>query len=143
MTRRLVYKGSLDGSAPIYREYQVNDSQTLYEGDVVVFSSNKISAAADAASAGTVAGVCASPITTTTATATDVVKVDINPMSIYEITYSGSATPAIGSKYDFATAPYTLDADDTTGGFIQVVGYPDTTKLVVDVILCNRTFGMA
>lgn len=141
-TIRLRYKGSLDGSAPIYREYLVGDNQTLYEGDVVVFSSNKIVAAADAAGAGTVAGVCATPIVTTTAGATDLVKVDINPMSIYEIKYSGTA-PTIGTKYDFATPPYTLDGDDSSGGFIQAVGYPDTTNTTVDVILCNRTFGMA
>jgi hypothetical protein len=143
MARRLVYKGSLNGTAPIYREYKVNDSQTLYQGDVVVFSSNKISAAADEASAGTVAGVCASPITTTTATDSDVVKVDINPASIYEIVYDGTATPAIGTKYDFDTAPYTLDSDDSSSGFLQVVGYPDTDNSVVDIILCNRAFGMA
>jgi hypothetical protein len=143
MARRLRYKGSLNGTSPIYKELRVGDSQTLYAGDIVVFSSNKIVAAADAAGAGTVAGVCAGDIVTTTAAVTDVVKVDVNPASIYEMVYSGSATPAIGDKHDFATAPYTLDADDTSGGFIQIAGYPDTTNLTVDVILCNRTFGMA
>lgn len=142
MARRLVYKGSLNGTAPIYKEFKVNDTQTLYEGDVVVFSSNKISAAADAAAAGTVAGVCATPITTTTATDTDVVKVDVNPESIYSIIYTGTA-PTIGTKYDFGTAPYTLDGDDTTGGFLQVIGYPNTTALLVDILVTNRTFGVA
>ena len=143
MAQRLKYKGSLNGTSPIYRYYLVNDSQTLYAGDIVVFSTNKISAAADAAGAGTVVGVCNTDIVTTTATDTDIVAVDVNPASIYEIVYSGSATPAIGSKYDFATAPYTLDSDDTTGGFIQVVGYPDTTHSTVDVIITNRAFGLA
>lgn len=142
MARRLVYKGSLNGTSPIYKYYLVNDTQTLYQGDVVVFSSNKITAAADAASAGTVAGVCNTELTTTTATATDLVAVDINPASIYEATYAGTATPAIGAKYDFDTAPYTLDADDTTGGFLQVVGYPDTDNSTVDVILLGRMFGV-
>jgi len=90
-----------------------------------------------------VLGVGNTGIVTTTAGDTDIVAIDVNPASIYEMTYSGSATPAIGAKYDFATAPYTLDADDTTDGFLQVVGYPDTTNLKVDVILCNRVFGMA
>ena len=141
MARRLVYKGSLNGTGQIFREFLVNDNQTLYRGDVVVFSSNKISAAADAAAAGTVAGVCNTDIVTTTATATDLVMVDINPASIYEIVHTGTATPAYPNKYDFATAPYTMDSDDTTDGFIQVVG--GVTSTTADVILCNRAFGMA
>jgi hypothetical protein len=143
MAKRLKFKGSLNGTAPVYRPYPVNDSQTLYSGDVVVLSSNKISAAADQAAAGTVMGVCNTAIVTTTATATDLVAVDINPASIFEMVYSGSATPAIGEKYDFATAPYTLDSDDSNSGFIQVVGNVDTTNKTVDVILTNRVFGMA
>lgn len=141
MAKRLVYKGSLNGTAPIYRYFPVNNSQTLYAGDVVVLSSNKVSAAADAAAAGTVLGVCNTNITTTTATDADIAAVDINPASIYEIAYSGTATPAIGNKYDFATAPYTMDSDDTTGGFMQVIG--NITADTCDVILCNRVFGMA
>jgi hypothetical protein len=143
MAKRLIYKGSLNGTSPIYKYYKVNDSQDLYPGDILVFSSAKLSAAADAAAAGTVAGVCNTRITTTTATDADVAAVDVNPASIYEMVYAGSATPAINSKYDLATAPYTLDADDTTGGFIQVVGYPDTTNKNVDVMLTNRAFGVA
>jgi hypothetical protein len=141
VARRLVYKGSLNGTPQIFREFPVNDSQTLYRGDVIALSSNKCSAAADAAGAGTVLGVSNTDIVTTTATATDLILVDINPASIYEIIHTGTATPVIGSKYDFATAPYTMDSDDTTGGFIQVVGGVTTTT--ADVILTNRVFGMA
>lgn len=142
MAKALVYAGSLDGSAPVYKRYLVNDTQTLKDGYVVVFSSNKISAAADQAAAGTVAGVCNTDLTTTTAGDDDFVSVDINPSSIYTMTYAGTATPAIGAKYNFTTAPYTLDSDDTTNGFLQVVDYPDTTAKTVQVILCHRAFGM-
>ncbi|MFT9498252.1 hypothetical protein [Anaerosolibacter sp.] len=141
--RRLVYKGSLDGSGPIYKEFPVNNSQTIYEGDIVVLTSNKASIAADAAAAGTVLGVSATDIVTTTATTADVIKVDINPNSIYEVKYEGAGTVAIGNKYDLATAAYTFDSTDTTGGYIQVVGSIDTTNLKADVILCNRVFGQA
>jgi hypothetical protein len=141
MAKRLIYKGSLNGTSPIYKYFPVNDNQTLYAGDVVVFASSKISAAADAAAAGTVAGVCNTPIVTTTATAADEVAVDINPASIYEIEHTGTATPAIASKYDFATAPYTMDSDDTTGGFLQVVG--NVTATTADVLVTNRAFGVA
>jgi len=148
MARRCVYKGSLDGSAPIYKIFQVNDSQTIYAGDIVVLSSGKASIAADGASAGTVLGVSATSITTTTATASDVIKVDVNPMSIYEMPYTGSATPAVGTKYDLGTAAYELDADDTTDGWLQVVPQEDgsganTDDGLVNVVLCNRVYGMA
>lgn len=139
MAKRLVRKGSLNG----YREFPVNDSQTIYKGDIVVLTSNKVSLAADAAAAGTVLGVAAENIVTTTATASDLIKVDIDPKAIYRMTYTGTASPAIGNKYDVGTAANTFDSDDTTGGFIQVVGGVDTTNKKADVILCNRVFGMA
>lgn len=144
MARRLVYKGSLDGSAPIYRPFPVNANQTIYAGDIVQLSTNKASIAADAQAAGTVLGVSASEIVTgASPTAADTILVDINPMSIYECAYTGTATPAIGNKYDMGAAAYQFDADDTTGGWIQVVGNIDTTNKLADVILTNRVFGMA
>lgn len=139
MARRLVYKGSLDGSAPVYREFAVNDTQTIYAGDIVQLDTNKASIAADAQAAGTVLGVAAEDIVTTTATAADVIKVDINPNSIYEAAYEGSATPAVGDKHDIGTAAYTIDADDTTDGYVQVVSV-DSDNSLVDVILTNRVF---
>jgi len=140
---RAKYKGSLDGSSPVYRFFPVNDSQTIYPGDIVVLSSNKASIAADAASTGTVLGVSNTSIVTTTATASDIIAVDINPMSIYEMSYTGAGTVAIGNKYDMGAAAYQFDSADTTGGYIQVVGNIDTTNKIADVILNNRVFGMA
>lgn len=143
MAQRLKFKGSLNGTGPIYREFEVNTNQTIVEGDIVVLSSNKVSIAADAAAAGTVLGVAASSIVTGgSVTAADVIKVDINPASIYRSSYTGSATPAVGNKYDLGAAAYQFDSDDTTGGFIQVVGNVDTTNKFADVILTNRVFGV-
>ena len=143
-TQRMKFKGSLNGTGPIYREFEVNTSQTIVEGDIVVLSSNKASLAADAAAAGTVLGVAAASKTTGgSVTSADVVKVDINPASIYRCSYTGSATPAVGNKYDMGAAAYQFDSDDTTGGWIQVVGNVDTTNTLADVILTNRVFGMA
>lgn len=139
----MVYRGSLNGTGQVLRPFPVNDSQTIYEGDMVILSSNKASIAADAASAGTVLGVSNTEIVTTTATDDDIIYADINPASIYRMGYIGSATPAIGNKYDMGTAAYKFDADDTSGGYIQVVGNIDTTAKEADVILCNRVFGMA
>ena len=143
MAKRLVFKGSLNGTSPIYRYFPVNDSQTIYAGDIVILSNGKASIGADAASAGTVLGVSNTDIVTTTAAATDIIAVDINPASIYEISYTGTGTPAIGTKYDMGTAAYEFDVADTSGGYIQVVGNVDTTAKTADVILCSRVFGMA
>ncbi len=141
MARRLVFKGSLNGTSPIYRYFPVNDNQTIYAGDIVILDTGKASIGADAATA--VLGVSNTDIVTTTAAATDIIAVDINPASIYEISYTGTGTPAIGTKYDMGTAAYEFDVADTTNGYIQVVGNIDTTNKVADVILCNRVFGMA
>ena len=141
MARRLVFKGSLNGTSPIYRYFPVNNNQTIYAGDIVILDTGKASIGADAATA--VLGVSNTDIVTTTAAATDIIAVDINPASIYEISYTGTGTPAIGTKYDMGTAAYEFDVADTNGGYIQVVGNVDTTAKTADVILCNRVFGMA
>ena len=141
MARRLVFKGSLNGTSPIYRYFPVNNNQTIYAGDIVILDTGKASIGADAATA--VLGVSNTDIVTTTAAATDIIAVDINPASIYEISYTGTGTPAIGTKYDMGTAAYEFDVADTSGGYIQVVGNVDTTAKTADVILCNRVFGMA
>jgi len=145
--RRCVYKGSLNGTSPILKPFQVNDTQTIYQGDIVVLATNKASIAADAAAAGTVIGVSATDIVTATAAATDIIYVDVNPASIYEMAYVTTA-PAVGNKYDMGTAAYTVDGADTTDGWLQIVPWDDgtgadTTNLLCNVILCNRVYGMA
>lgn len=142
MAVRIKYKGSLDGSSPIYKEFPVNINQAIQCGDIVVMTGNKASLAADAAGAGTVLGVAAGPIVTGgTVTAADKILVDVNPNSIYRMGYIGAATPTIGTKYDLGDAAYQFDADDTTGGFIQVEANIDKTLKMADVILTNRVFG--
>lgn len=144
MTRRIVYRSSLNGTGQILREFPVNASQTIERGDIVVLATNKASIAADAAAAGTVLGVSDTDIETTASpAATDVIKVDVNPASIYRMKYTGAGTVAIGNKYDLSTAAYAFDSADTTDGWIQVVGNIDTDAMEADVILCNRVFGMA
>jgi hypothetical protein len=140
MAKTVVYAGSLDGSSPIYKEFPVNDSQTIKIGDIVVLSSGKASIAADAAAAGTVLGVSNTAIVTTTAAATDVIRVDVNPNSIYNMAYIGTGTVAIGTKYDMGAAAYQFDSDDTTGGYIQVISKIDTTLKRANVLLTNRVF---
>jgi len=64
----------------------------------------------------------------------------INPHSLYRFNYTGSATPAIGTKYALGTNPYEFNADSTTDGFIQVVEKVDTDAKTAVVLICNRVF---
>lgn len=149
MARRLVYKGSLNGTGPVYRMFPVADNQTIYAGDVVVLSTGKAAIAADAASAGTVIGVANADIVTTTAGADDIIPVDINPASIYEAPYDGALTSVlVGDALDMHTAAYKVDATDESGGYFQVLPQPDgsvanTTKGTVDVLLKGRLYGVS
>lgn len=142
MTVRLKAAGSLDGSAPILKQFPVGNSQTINAGDIVILSANKAVIGTDAAGAGTVIGVSHSSIVTGgAATAADTILVDTNPNTVYRSHYIGSATPAVGNKYDMGTAAYEFDADDTTGGYIQIIGNIDTVNKFADVIILNRVFG--
>lgn len=136
----MVYRGSLDGSSPIYKQVPVNASQTIYKGSIVVKSSGKASVAADAASAGTVWGVAAEDITTgASVDADDVVMIDVNPNSIYEMPHNTTGTKTsltnedIGKVFDLLGNAYTADLDDTTGGFLECVGYTDRNTMIAQI----------
>jgi hypothetical protein len=125
----MVYRGSNDGSSPIYRYVPVNASQTILKGSIVVKATGKASVAADAAAAGTVWGIAAEDKTTTgSVTAADVVLIDVNPNSIYEMPHNTTGTKTtltnedIGKTFDLVNA-YTADLDDTTGGFVECTGF--------------------
>lgn len=146
---RLKYKGSLNGTGPVLKNFPVGDNQTIYAGDVVVLSLGKAVIAAAEAAAGTVIGVSNTDIVTTTAGATDVIKVDVNPASIYEAPYDGALTNvAIGDALDMKTAAYIVNAADEGNGYFQVIPQPDgsvanTTAGTIDVLLKGRLYGMA
>ena len=129
------YVRDTQGGAQMPKSFLVNDNQTIVRGSVLAISGGKVSLAADAAAAGTIAGVAMEAITTTTATATDVILVDINPNSVYNMTHTGTATPAIGVAYDWY-ADATFDSDDSTGGYFMVDG--NVTSTAADVLIGNR-----
>lgn len=149
MARRLVYKGSLNGTGPVYRMFPVASNQTIYTGDVVVLSAEKAAIAGEGATAGTVIGVANADIVTTTAGADDIIPVDINPASIYEAPYNGALTNvSVGDALDMYTAAYKVNAEDENGGYFQVLPQPDgsvanTTKGTVDVLLKGRLYGVS
>ena len=129
---------ALNGLGQMPVPFLVNNNQTILRGYILQISSGKVSAAADAQAAGTVAGVALEDITTTTATDADIVLVDVNPQSVYNMdwTTASTNTPAIGSAYDLGANAGVFDADDTNGGYIRVVGNVGTST--ADVMVGNR-----
>lgn len=132
----MVYRGSNDASSPIYRYVPVNANQTIVKGSIVVKSTGKASVAADAAAAGTVWGIAAEDVTTGgSVTAADVVLIDVNPGSIYEMPHNTTGTKTTLSNSDIGTAfdlinAYTADLDDTTGGFVECVGFSNERNTI-------------
>lgn len=143
MARRGVYKGSTNGSAPILKVMPVNASQAIKAGSVVVLSGGKLSVAAAAAAAGTVVGVAYQDYTSGgTVTDADEIKVDVNPASIYEFPYSGTTKTSLtesdkGTVFDLGANAYTVNLDDTTGGYFLCQGYNNTRK-TIDALLLHR-----
>lgn len=129
------YVRDIMGGGQLPVEFLVNDTQTIVRGSVLAIATGKVSLVGDAAAAGTVAGVAMEAITTTTATAADKILVDTNPNSVFNMTHSGSATPAIGVAYDFVSDGV-FDSDDSTGGIFMVVGNVATNT--ADVMITNR-----
>lgn len=122
------YVGSKNGTAPGRRKWCVNQNQTIVAGSIVVVNTILLDVASAQASAGTVAGVAITAITTSgSVDADDFIYVDDNPMSIYEMTYTtGSKTSLVltdvGTKFDITGNAYTIDLDDTTSGYCLYVG---------------------
>lgn len=142
--RKMVYRGSTNGTSPIYKRVPVNINQTIYKGSIVVKTTNKASAAGDAAATGTVWGVSVEDIVTTgTVTAADTILIDTNPASIYDMPFFSTGTKTsfmdsdIGTMFDLKGDAYTLDPDDTTGGFLEVSDH-NNARLTVAVLIHNR-----
>ena len=123
--------GSINHTPPTPIEWCVNASQTVDAGSIVVVNSGKLDVAADAATAGTVAGVALDALTTSSSVdEDDYVRVDINPCSVWNMAVTGSSKTSldredVGKRFDLSNA-YTVDLDDTTGGFLQYIGGYDS-----------------
>lgn len=129
------FVGTYNGTAQIPKSYLVGDNQTIVRGSALVLTSGKAVLAGDAAAAGTTLGFAMEAITTTTATATDKILVDVNPASVYNMAYSGTGTVVLGAAYDWK-ADGEFDVADTTGGYFVVVGNIGTAT--ADVMMANR-----
>lgn len=143
--RRAVYKGSLDGSTPILKLFTVAASQDIKGGELVVLSSNKVAKAAAAAGAGTVLGIAYSnAVTGVSVGADDTILVDVNPNSIYEFMYEGTVKTSLTNEdhskaFDLGSNAWTINLDDTTDGYLIVVGH-DNDQKIADVLIDNRWY---
>jgi hypothetical protein len=72
--------------------------------------------------------------------ATDVVKIDVNPMSVYSLMLNTTGTKTsvtksdIGVLYDLGANAWTANLDDTTGGYLELVDpqtYPGRAKFLI------------
>jgi len=117
--------------------FYVADNQTIARDDIVVFSSGKLAAGADAATAGTVVGFALEACTTTTATAADYIPVDTDGQAVRRFAYDGTGAPEVGLAYDLDSA-HAVDTDDTTNGYVVCVGNVDTTNKLADFGLAGR-----
>jgi len=130
---KMTYKGSVDGSHQKIERWAVNASQTIIDGQFVIYSSGKVTTAAATVAANSILGVSMEAITTTSSVdADDAILVDTNPNSIYEMDYTAT-TVAVGTAYDLSNA-YTLNQGDTSPGAIRVLEV-DTTNVRCDVIV--------
>lgn len=146
MTRRAVYKGSTNGTSAILKQFPVAANQTIKAGMVLVEptgAGGPVSLAAAAAAAGTVIGIAYQDYTTgASVTAADVIKVDVNPGSIYEFPYSGTTKTSLtdsdkGTIFDLGANAYTVNLDDTVGGYFLCTGY-DNNRKTIDALLLHR-----
>ena len=140
------YKRSLDLSQPTVEKVHVAANQTIVVGNLLVVSSGLAAKAAAAPASNTVLGVALADITTgATVGDDDVIPILIlTQYAVLRATYlpgtktSLTAADKFGTMYDIdvdgTTGKQTVKLDDTTGGFLKVIGYDNDNK-TVDVIV--------
>jgi hypothetical protein len=124
----------------IRNHYQVNTSQGIKKGDMVVLSSGKVSLAAS--NSGALLGVAdAAKTTGGSVTAADTIEVICGAEgTVFQGQCSGnSAVALIGTDVDIegTTGIMEVDENATTEQVIRVVEIPDTTDLGVNALGAN------
>lgn len=129
-------------NVPIIVHIAIADSQTINIGDLIQINTTSRKGEAAAAASSTIAGIALDSITTTTATAADVIPVALVRGQVVRMAVDTSGTKKTFADTDKYTTAYDLknktsiNPDDTTGGMCYVQGY-DNTKNTVDVIFAD------
>lgn len=137
----IVRSATTDSNVPlVVGNLPVADNQTIALGDLLEMSSGKVAVAAAAST--TIFGIANEVITTTTATATDVISATLVKGQVVRLSVDQTGTKKTFAQADYYTTAYDLkdktsvNPDDTTGGMCYVVG-ADNTAHTVDVIIAD------
>lgn len=135
----IVRSYTTDTNVPIIVHVAIGDSQTINEGDLIQIDGTSRKGVVAVAASTTIVGVALEAITTTTATAADVIPIALVRGQVVRIAYATGGTKTSFADTDKYTTAYdlsnktTLNPDDTTGGMCYVQAY-DNTNDTVDVI---------
>lgn len=127
---------------PVYQQLAIDDSQTINIGDLIQIDATSKKGEAAVAASTTIVGIAQQSITTTTATAADVISILLVRDEVIRIAVSQA-----GSKKTFATTDkyltlydlldkVSIAPDDTTGGMCSIQSY-DNTAHTADVIFAH------
>lgn len=129
-------------NVPIIVWVAMADSQTIALGDFIQINGTSRKGEAAVAASTTIVGIAQQAITTTTATAADVIPVALVRREVVRIAVSQAGTKKTFADTDKYTTAYdlldkkTIAPDDTTGGMCYVQAY-DNTLNTVDVIFAD------
>ncbi len=138
---RIVRSATTDNNVPlVVGALLVGDSQTIAIGDLLEMSSGKVIVAAAASTS--IFGIANEAITTTTATAADVISATLVKGQVVRMDVDQTGTKKTFAQADCYTTAYDLktktsiNPDDTTGGMCYVQAF-DNTAHTVDVIFAD------
>lgn len=129
-------------NVPIIVWIAMGDSQTINPGDLIQINTGTRKGEAAVAASTTIVGIAKQAITTTTATAADVIPVVLVRREVVRMAVSQGGTKKTFADTDKYTTAYdlldkkTIAPDDTTGGMCYVQAY-DNTNNTVDVIFAE------
>lgn len=129
-------------NVPIIVWIAIGDSQTINPGDLIQINTGTRKGEAAVAASTTIVGIAKQAITTTTATAADVIPVVLVRREVVRMAVSQAGTKKTFADTDKYTTAYDLldkksiAPDDTTGGMCYVQAY-DNTNNTVDVIFAE------
>ncbi|OCT12628.1 hypothetical protein A8709_32990 [Paenibacillus pectinilyticus] len=139
---QIVRSGKNADNVPIIVWLAMADSQTIAYGDLIQINGTSRKGEAAVAASTTIVGIAQQAITTTTATAADVIPVAIVRREVVRMAVSQAGTKKTFADTDKYTTAYDLlnktsiAPDDTTGGMCYVQAY-DNTNNTVDVIFAD------
>lgn len=135
----IVRSYTTDTNVPIVVHIPIGDSQTINVGDLVQIDATSRKGVVAVAASTTIVGIAQSQITTTTATAKDVIPVALVRGQVVRLAVDQTGTKKTFAATDKFTTLYDLkdklsvNPDDTTGGMCAVQDF-DNTQHTVDVI---------